>query len=143
MSHSWKNGNLTSKCKLHSESTASQAIPTNVAGDVSFSLLSNTGECESLASANGLGASLPLTRLGSVLVATFRANSPAYNCSSSRGLSLSNVPDQRHRQGLLTLEILKNKSSDIFAASHITRCAQTSLLPLWTYCSGFLHTVII
>lgn len=83
---------LTSKCKLHSESIASQAIPTNVAGAVSFGLLSNTGEWESLASAISLGTSLPLIRLGSNLVTTFRANSPAYNCSSSRGLSLSIVP---------------------------------------------------
>jgi hypothetical protein len=98
MDQAVESGILTSKCKLHSESIASQAIPTNVAGAVSFGLLSNTGDWESLASATGLGDSLPLTRLGSTLVATFRASSPAYNCSSSRGLSLSNVPVYRHIQ---------------------------------------------
>ena len=81
---------------MHSESIASHAIPTSDAGAVSLGLFSSTGEWESLASAIGLGANLPLTTLGSVLVATFRDSSPPYNCSSSRGLSLSNVPVYRH-----------------------------------------------
>ena len=81
---------------MQSESIASHAIPTSVAGAVSLGLFSSTGERESLASAIGLGANLPLTTLRSVLVATFRDSSPSYNCSSSRGLNLSNVPVYRH-----------------------------------------------
>jgi hypothetical protein len=122
---------LTSKCRVQSESIASHAIPTNVAGAVSLGLLSSTGEWESLASAIGLGANLPLTTLGSVLVATFRASSPAYNCSSSRGLSLSNVPV--YRQTLLTTAV-----QHTCGPSHTARQWTIFL----THSTEFLHIII-